>query len=122
MSGTPADRAAAPPRLAHGDFVAAWREGRIRVDVDPLAARQLVGARLMLPYIASAVIGLGIGLVLWGWLWTGLVVGGSGVVVSRLVRRSAPGFLLERLAEDAALYDAALDAGALRLTWTGEDG
>jgi len=113
---TPAEPEKAParPALPHADFIAAWREGDLRVEVDPAAAAALVSARLLLPFIAVAIIGAGIGLVLWGWLWTGLGVGAIGILVPRVIKRSASGFLLEHIAEDPSLYQAAIECGALR--------
>jgi len=105
-----------PPRLSHGDFVAAWHEGKLRLDVNPAAAASLVSARLLLPFVAVAIIGVGIALVLWGWLWTGLTVGAVGILAPRYIKRSAAGFLLERIADDGTLYEAAIECGALRYT------
>jgi len=102
-----------PLYLVHEAFVAAWRKGELRIHIDPTAASSLVSARLLLPFMAVATIGLGIGLVLWGWLWTGIAVGVFGILVPRLIKRSAAGFLLERIAEDPVLYQAAIDCKAL---------
>lgn len=107
------DNGPAPALLAHDAFAAAWREGKLRVDIDPAAAATLVSARLLLPFVAIAIIGLGIGLVLWGWLWTGVAVGVFGILVPRLIKRSAAGFLLERIADDPMLYEAAIECKAL---------
>lgn len=107
---------AAQACLSHAAFVTAWREGELGVDIDRAAAASLVSARLLLPFVAVAIIGFGIGLVLWGWLRTGLAVGAFGVLAPRLIKRSAPGFLLQHIAEDAALYQAAIDCGALKVT------
>lgn len=113
MTTPPPERAPTRAFLAHDDFVSAWREGELLVDIDSVAAASLVSARLLLPFVAVAIIGMGIGLVLWGWLWTGLAVGTVGVLAPRLVKRSAHGFLLERVAEDPELYAAALECKAL---------
>lgn len=103
--------------LAHDAFVSAWHEGAIRIHIDPNAAATLVSARLLLPFVAVAIIGLGIALTLWGWLWPGIGVGAFGIIAPRLIKRSAAGFLLDRLPEDPALYLAALESGALRYAW-----
>lgn len=107
---------AAPERLSYAAFITAWREDAIRIEVDPASAATLVSARLLLPFVAVAIIGLGIGLVLWGWTWAGLAVGAAGILVPRMIKRSAPGFLLTRIAEDPDLYEAAIECGALRYT------
>lgn len=101
--------------MNHAGFVAAWRAGSVRVEIDPKAAEAFVAARLLLPFAAVAVIGLGIALLLWGWMWTGLAVAASGVVLPRLIKRSARGFLLAQIAADPLLYDDALRAGAVRV-------
>ena len=101
--------------MTHEEFVPAWREGRVAVVIDPAAAARFLSARLLLPFVGVAVIGLGIGLVLWGWLWTGLAVGALGIVVPRLIKRGARGFLLQQIASDAELYAAGVDAGVIRI-------
>jgi hypothetical protein len=101
--------------MTHAEFVSAWREGRIAIAIDSAAAARFVSARLLLPFVAVAVIGLGIALVLWGWLWTGLCVGAAGIVVPRLIKRAARGFLLAQIAPDPELYAAGVAAGVIRL-------
>ena len=101
--------------MRHDEFVAAWREGRITVAIDPGPAAAFLSERLLLPFVAVAVIGLGIGLVLWGWIWLGLAVGALGIVVPRLVKRGARGFLLGHIATDPELYAAGVAAGIIRI-------
>jgi hypothetical protein len=101
--------------MTHAEFVAAWREGRVSVAIDPAAAARFLSARLLLPFVGVAVIGLGIGLVLWGWLRTGIGVGVLGIVVPRLVKRGARGFLLSQIETDAELYAAGVAAGVIRI-------
>lgn len=101
--------------MNHADFVQAWRAGELRVEVDLERAGALLAARLLLPYVAIAVIGSGIALVLWGWIWSGLAVGAAGILAPRLIKKGAGGFLMAHIGQDRALYDDALRAGALRL-------
>ncbi len=101
--------------MQHAQFVEAWREGRVMVAVDPQAAPSFLAARLLLPFVAIAVIGAGIGLVLWGHIWTGLAVGALGIVVPRLIKRGAVRFILANLATDEALYADALRSGVLQI-------
>lgn len=101
--------------MTHAEFVAAWREGRVAVTVDAAAAATFVSARLLLPLVAIAVIGLGIGIIFWGWLWTGIGVGALGIVVPRLIKRSARHFLLSQIATDPELFAAGVAAGAIRI-------
>jgi hypothetical protein len=108
--------------MTHAEFVAAWRAGRVAVTVDAAAAAAFLSARLLLPFLAIAVIGLGIGLVLWGWVWTGLGIGALGIVVPRLIKRSARHFLLTQIATDPDLFDASVEAGAIRVVPSTADG
>lgn len=105
--------------MNHAEFVDAWRAGAVSVEVDPAKAMAFVSARLLLPFVAVAVIGLGIAVVLWGWMWLGLTIGALGIVVPRLIKRGAGGFLLAHIADDAALFEAALRTGAVRVIAAG---
>jgi hypothetical protein len=101
--------------LNHTEFVSAYREGRITVQFDPTRAAQLLSARLLLPVMTLPVLGLGVGLALIGWLWTGLIVIALGFIVPRLIKRSAPHFLLTQMLEDAQEYDAICKANVMQL-------
>jgi hypothetical protein len=101
--------------MTHADFVEAWRGGRVEVHADPAAAAVFLSSRLLLPFVAVAIIGVGIGLVLWGALWSGISVGALGIVGPRLIKRGARGFLLSQIASDSKLFDSAVRAGALRV-------
>jgi len=105
--------------MEHAEFVAAWRSDRIRVQADPAAAAAFMSARLLLPFVGIAIIGCGIALVLWGWLWAGIAVGAIGILGPRLIKRGAHGFLLGHIATDAELYGAALKAGVIEIVDTG---
>lgn len=99
--------------LDHAAFVAAWRAGKIEVAVDPRRAASLMSSRMLLPFVAMAIIGTGIGLVLWGWLWSGLAVGAIGIVVPKLIKRSAAGMVLQYVEQDPDLYRTAVSCGAV---------
>jgi hypothetical protein len=101
--------------VTHAEFVAGWREGRIAVAIDPAAAARFVSARLLLPFVGIAVIGVGIALVLSGWLWTGIGVGGIGILAPRMIKRGARGFLLSRIATDPELFAAGVAAGVVEV-------
>ena len=101
--------------MNHTEFVEGVRNGKVRVDIDPAAAAAFLSARLLLPFVGVAVMGLGIALVLWGWTWSGFGVGTFGIVVPRLIKRGARGFLLTHIEGDPALYQHAVEAGALRV-------
>jgi hypothetical protein len=101
--------------VEHAQFVDAWRRREIQVVIDPPAAAAFVSARLLLPFVAIAVIGAGIAVVLIGWIWSGLALGALGIIGPRLIKRSAGGFLLQHIADDPALYADALRAGVLSI-------
>lgn len=94
--------------LNHDDFVASYRSGVVIVNVDPQAAARFLSARLLLPLFMLPVLGIGVGLALTGWIWTGLGVIALGIIVPRLIKRGAAHFLLQQLLTDAALYNELL--------------
>ena len=65
---------------------------------------------MMLPLL-----GAGVALALLGWLWSGLSVIALGIVVPRLIKRSAPHFLLTQMLSDETLYADAQRAGIMRV-------
>lgn len=101
--------------MTHGDFVCGYRSGRIRVQFDARAAARLLSARLLLPLMTLPVLGAGVGLALIGWLWTGLSIIALGIVVPRLIKRSAPHFLLTQVLEDAQLYEEVCRQGVMQI-------
>ena len=101
--------------MTHDEFVAAWHDGRIAIAIDSAAAARFLSARLLLPFVAVAVIGAGIALVLWGRFGTGIAVGAAGILVPHLIKRGARGFLLSRIATDPDLYAAGMAAGIIRV-------
>ena len=107
--------------MNHADFVEAWRAGEVRVEVNRERAGAFLAARLLLPFVAIAVIGLGIALVLWGWIWPGLAVGAVGIIVPRLIKRGAGSFLLAHIATDRELFESALASGSLQIIATARE-
>ena len=103
------------------EFVNAYRDGRVTVTFDPQRAAQLLSARLLLPVVTLPVLGLGVGLALLGWLWTGLIVIALGFIVPRVIKRSAPHFLLTQMLEDAQLYDAICKANVMQIKETANE-
>ena len=101
--------------MIYAEFVASWRNGKVRVEVDPAAAAAFLSARLLRPFVGIAVIGAGIALVLCSEIWIGLAVGALGIVVPRLIKRGARSFLLSQIATDPDLFAAAVQAGAVRI-------
>lgn len=108
--------------MTHGEFVAAYTSGRIKVEIDPKAAARDLSARLLLPLVMMPVLGAGVGLALIGWIYTGLAVIAVGVIAPRLIKRSAPHFILTQSLQDAAFYEEVTRGGLLRVTSVMGDG
>jgi hypothetical protein len=97
----------------HAEFARAYRNGSIRVIVDPKAAARFVSHRLLLPLVMLPVLGIGTALALVGWLWTGFGIIGAATLAPMLIKRSAPHFVLTQSLEDAKFYADAVSAGVL---------
>lgn len=102
--------------MTHAEFVAAYQRGEIRIEIEPQGAARLMSARLLLPLVAMPVLGLGVALALIGWIATGLVLIALGFVAPRLIKRSAPHFLLQQALQDPAAYEELAKSGLLRAT------
>jgi hypothetical protein len=102
--------------MTHAEFTAAYARGEIRVQLDPQAAGRFLSARLLLPFVTMPVIGAGVALALVGWIFTGLALIALGFVAPRLIKRSAPRFLLRNALEDARLYEELMRSNILRVT------
>jgi hypothetical protein len=101
--------------LTHSEFVSQYRAGRITVTFNAALAARLMSAKLLLPIMTLPVLGIGVGLALIGWLWTGLFVIAAGFILPRLIKRSAPHFLLTQALQDAALYDEVCKLGIMQI-------
>jgi hypothetical protein len=101
--------------VTHAEFVAAWREGRLRVEVDRQAAARAVSARLMLPLVLLPVMGAGIALALVGRYFIGAAVFLGALLLRFAVRRSAADFVLQRALEDERFYAESLASGLVKL-------
>jgi hypothetical protein len=101
--------------MSHHEFVLAFREGRLQVQVDRAAAARLVSSRMMLPFVLLPVLGLGVGLALSGRLFAGIAVFLAALALRQLVRASSRGFVLNRSLQDAAFYEEMVRRGVLIL-------
>jgi hypothetical protein len=102
--------------MTHAEFLAHYRAGDIRADFDRALAAKYLSARLMLPFFMLPVLGAGVALALMGWLWTGLAIIALGIIAPRLIKRSAPHFLITQALEDESVFNELIRAGVLRLT------
>ena len=101
--------------MSHAEFVEAYRSRRIRVHIDPTAARRDVSMRLLLPWVLLPVIGIGVALALVGWLWTGLSVIAAATLARIAIKSSAPHFVLVRALEDEAFYNEVVETRLLEV-------
>ena len=102
--------------MTHAEFVAAYRAGSIRVDIDRADAARYVSARLLLPFVMLPVLGLGTALALIGWLWTGLAIIAVGTIAPIVIKRSAPHFVLTQALHDGDFYRDAVANGVLTVS------
>lgn len=100
-------------RVTHAEFVQAYRNASIRVDIDRKAAARYVSARLLLPFFMLPALGIGTALALTGSLWIGFALIGAATLVPLLIKRSAPHFIMTQALEDAQFYGDALSARIL---------
>ncbi|HSC96369.1 MAG TPA: hypothetical protein VLC73_15485 [Burkholderiales bacterium] len=102
--------------MTHGEFVAAYARGELRVEIEPRSAARHLSSRLLLPFVTMPVLGIGIALALVGWIFSGLTIVALGIVVPHFIKRSAPHFLLTQALDDAAVYEDLTRSGVLRAT------
>jgi len=102
--------------MTHSEFVAAYTSGRLKVEIEPKAAAAHLSARLLLPLVAMPVLGIGVALALIGWIYTGLAIIAIGFITPRLIKRSAPRFILAKSLQDAVFYEEVTRSGLMRVT------
>ncbi len=102
--------------MTHAELGSAYTRGKIKIEVDPQGAARYLSSRLLLPFVMMPVLGVGVALALIGWLLTGLAIIALGIVVPRLIKRSAPHFVFQQALQDPAVYEEATRAGWLRIT------
>ena len=102
--------------MTHTEFVAAYAGGRVKVAIDQAAASKYLSARLLLPLMMMPVVGIGIALALTGRIWTGLAIIAAGIIVPRLIKRSAPHFVLTQALQDERIYGEVTRTGILQIT------
>ena len=101
--------------MTHAEFVAAHARGEIKIEIDPQAAQRFLSARLLLPLVMMPVLGVGVALAFIGWIYTGLAVIALGIIVPRLIKRSAPQFLVQDALKDAAVYEELIRQNILQV-------
>jgi hypothetical protein len=102
--------------MTHQEFITAYTRGEIKVEMDPAGSARFLSARLLLPLVMMPVLGLGVALALIGWIYTGLALIAVGFIAPRLIKRSAPRFVLAQALSEASVYDEVTRADILRVT------
>lgn len=102
--------------MTHTEFISAYGTGKIKIEIDPKGAARYISARLLLPLVMMPVVGIGIALALTGWIYTGIAVLAIGIIVPRLIKRSAPHFILTQALQDDKIYGEVTQAGILQIT------
>ena len=102
--------------MTHAEFITAYTRGEIKVELDPAGSARFLSARLLLPLVMMPVVGIGIALALTGWIYTGILIMAAGIVAPRLIKRSAPHFVLTQALQDARVYDEVVRSEILRVT------
>ena len=100
--------------MSHAEFVAAYRQGRLRVRVDRDGAARFISQRMLLPLFLLPVLGLAVALALGGYLYTGVILFVACIGFRFLVRRSGRGFVLSRALADPQFYEQARAAGLIQ--------
>jgi hypothetical protein len=102
----------APP---HAEYRAAFVRGDIRVDIEPQLAYRYLSARMLLPLVMLAILGLGVSVAVAVHWFPGVLLVIAGFALPRLTRMSAAGFLVTRSLSDQDLYADLLRLGILRV-------
>jgi hypothetical protein len=101
--------------MEYREFVEAYHDGRIRVDIDRKGAARFVSRRLLLPLVTMPVLGIGTALAIIGWIWTGLAMIAAGTIVPLLIKMGAPNFVMSQSLQDARFYNDAYREGIMHL-------
>lgn len=100
--------------MTHAEFVAAYREGRLQPRVDRDGAARHVSARLMLPIVLLPLLGVAVAVALVGHYIVGALLFAGALALRYAVRRTAPGFVLQRALADERFYAEARASGLLK--------
>ena len=106
--------------MTHNEFVEAYRAGSIRVHIDHATAARYMSDRLLLPLVILPVLGIGVGLALVGWIWTGLALIGAATIAPMLIKRTAPHFIITQALQDQQFYEEVTSTGLVKIVPTGD--
>jgi hypothetical protein len=110
--------------MTHSEFVEAWREGKLEVDVDRSRALQVANSRMLPKRYRAAHI-------FWSWVWMLSIPAAIAVmflykwwvgllililvtpVISKSAKKSAMQFMIDYSLESPEFYQFALDEGII---------
>lgn len=90
--------------MTHQEFVEAYRQGQLQVQIDPALAGKYISHKLLLPVVITPIIGLGCAMVLWKFYWIGAGLVLLGFILHRFIKASATNFVLTRALQDERTY------------------
>lgn len=105
--------------VPHQDFKSGLPHGRFRVIVNPQKAKKFVKHRLFIIGVAAPMVGIGIALSLWSYIWIGLPLIIAGMLLHRFVQAFAPKILLHLALNDAKIYQEAIDFEIMEVRYAG---
>ncbi|AYQ26647.1 MULTISPECIES: hypothetical protein [unclassified Polaromonas] len=95
--------------VPHQEFKTGLPHGRFRVIVNPERAQKYVKHRLFVVGISLPLLGVGVVLSMYGYLWVGLPMVVVGVLMHRVIKAHAPKILLHLALSDAKTYEEAME-------------
>jgi hypothetical protein len=95
--------------VPHQEFKTGLPHGRFRVIVNPERAQKYVKHRLFVVGISLPLLGVGVVLCMYGYLWVGLPMVVVGVLMHRVIKAHAPKILLHLALSDAKTYEEAME-------------
>ena len=104
------------------EFKNAYNSGKIKIEIDPGGTAKYLSARLLLPFVMMPVLSTGVALALTGRIWTGMSVIAAGILVPRIIKRSAINFVLTQALEDERVFNDVTQPGVLRISLLAETG
>jgi hypothetical protein len=106
-----------PPALPHSEYRSAYARGDIRVDIEVQLAYRYLSARMLLPLVMLAILGIGVSVAVGVHWFPGVLLIIAGFALPRVTRMSAAGYLMTRSLNDPVLYDDLHRLGILRVVW-----
>lgn len=103
--------------VPHQEFKTGLPHGRFRVIVNPERAQKYVKHRLFVVGISLPMLGIGVVLSLYGYLWVGLPMIVVGVLMHRVIKAHAPKILLHLALSDAKTYEEAMEYEILEVRY-----